>query len=156
MNFYIKEESINNNEIIKYDDGSFCYAKMNDSWDFQVELFDWYFTLNFESYTKKCTSCEGTVLKRSKKILKRVINIPNCKEGGLFIDEGEASVACKQIKYIKKTMYYDPNKSILAIGDIETKFLFFKFGKGQYVSLDENNQIICVIVEFKTISNSIY
>lgn len=148
MNFCINRKATNFNSIIINNDGSFCYQELREPWDFQVLLDDWRFTLNFDSYTKKCTSCEG-VVNESKRITQRNLSIPECSKCGLYIEDFDASRLGIEYQNIKKIMYYDVRNAIFAIGDIETDYQFYEFGIGQYIALDNAKEIVCVIIKFQ-------
>lgn len=155
MTFYI-DKSINNNSIILHDDYSFGYKELIEPWNYQIELDDSaQFLLNIDSKINKCTSCEGFVI-QTKKVELRNLEIPKWKIGGLFVKdyvkESEFVSGFKNHKTLtydmkNKNLYFDKKNKIFAIGEISSNN-FYKFGKGQYVSLSDDGNLNCVLICF--------
>ena len=147
MKFLIKE-TMNSNIIVKNSDYSFRCNNSNKTWNFQVMLDDsGRFMLNFDLTSHKCISCEGFIHKTKKINIMNLI-IPQCLVGGLFIEDIKGLKIGIEYMNIDKTMFYDENNGIFAIGNNETKHQFYMFGIGQYVAIDENNNIVCAMVKF--------
>lgn len=149
MLFVIKEKDININKTILNSDGSFCCKEQNETRDFQVMLDNsGCFILNFNAYSKKCVSCEGHI-NNKKNILYQNLNIPNSLDGGLFIiSDFDILKLGIEYKDIHKQMYFDKENLLFAIGDINTSCQFYRFGIGQYVAINDKQNIVAVIIKF--------
>jgi len=148
MKFHIEKGLINLNTITRYSDESFGYKELIEPWDFQIVLeSSGRFIMNFDSKTLKCTSIEGHLLGNIAE--KTTLTLPICEDGGLFVNALE-DVERFGIEYeqISKKLYHDKRNNIFAIGEIDAKQLFHRIGIGQYVALDTENNINCVIVSF--------
>lgn len=132
--YYLNDKSYNNNKIIFYKDNSYGKEKCGTDWDVQLCLADnGSLILNFDSWSKNCTSCEGYL--PIGNIVNKSIIIPKYIEGSLNIDINEEEKNNIWLKYYlsDKTVLFDETEMIVAFGTINDNGVI-RFGKGQYAS----------------------
>ena len=82
---YVKNEKYNSNKIMVHSDNSFG-TNTKEFFDFQVSLTtNRSLILNFDTYTKKCVSCEGYLF-FNKKTKYKTIDFYKYADGNLKIE----------------------------------------------------------------------
>lgn len=147
--FYKLNDNYNQNDIVKYNDNSF--GARNVFFDFQIFLSSSRtITLNFDTYSQKCVSCEGYLL-LNKKLKYENIKIDNYMNGELKIELSEIEKERTCAEYLlDETIIFDHLNSRVCFGRITDCLI--RFGKSQYASFF-NGKLIGIILEFSSISN---
>lgn len=144
--FYRLSDDYNSNYIVKHIDNSF--GSNGVFFDFQVSLTaNRSLILNFDTYSKKCVSCEGYLLVGKKTKFDNIV-IEKYSNGELLIELEDYEKEVPICDYLLDSkINYDIDNSRICIGEINSNEIIM-FGKGQYASF-QNDKLIGIIIDLK-------
>ena len=120
-----------------HSDNSFG-TNTKEFFDFQVSLTtNRSLILSFDTYTKKCVSCEGYLF-FNKKTKYKTIDFYKYADGNLKIELSDFEKNNLLCDYeIKEQVVYDAEKTRICIGDMNNNEVI-KFGCGQYALVQDD------------------
>lgn len=139
-------DEIKQGKSIVTDDASMIYIPSLSTCPFSIYPYHWSFEIATSVVTENKYALEhflGNQVLLSCETAK--LKIPTASNGRLYIEikfPHADGIYYSDYEQFCKKKYYDPEKRIIAIGDIYGEGKCIEFAKGQYVVIDDSNRLV--------------